>query len=129
MHALWDNILYEGYPHEKRPFTDESYEIFQGMVSDLTTRNKSVVSKSSVYENLDWDMWSHDSFDIAITLYDGITENEAASQDYLDNGKVIAESQIVLGGFRLAYALNYIFGDEEEEFTGTLAALLTAFLQ
>ena len=45
----------------------------------------------------------------------GVYENEAVPQDYIDTNLPIAESQIVLGGYRLAYCMSYIFGSAGEE--------------
>ena len=125
-----------------QPFTDEGYETFELKVSDLVSRNTAAVSNKKVYENLDWNSWAKQSYDYAITLYDGkkyllkltqivagITENEAPSQDYIDNGILIAESQIMVGGYRLAYVLNYIFEDSEDELASAIASLLSSFLQ
>ena len=68
--------------------------------------------------------------DLLITA--DITENDVVPQDYIDNGKLIAESQIMLGGYRLAYGLNYIFGDSksnEEETAEYIANILSTILQ
>lgn len=90
------------------------------------------IEKKSIYENLDFNSWAQDSYNIAKTLYSNITENEVVPQDYIDNGKLIAESQIMLGGYRLAYGLNYIFGDSksnEEETAEFIANILSTILQ
>lgn len=43
-------------------------------------------------------------------MYDGLTENEAVPQEYLDTNIPIAESRIDIGGHRLAHVLSYCFG-------------------
>ena len=62
-----------------------------------------------------------------------ITENELPSDDCVENGKLIAEAQIMLGGYRLAYTLTYIFGDaksrEEHDKAAYIAEMLSNFLQ
>ena len=64
--------MYEGYPHEVRPFTDDAeYDAWQVKVDDLKERNKDSVADPTVYENLDYIMWSQESYNIGITLYDG----------------------------------------------------------
>lgn len=51
--------MYEGYPHEVRPFTDDAeYDAWQVKVDDLKERNKDSVADPTVYENLDYIMWS-----------------------------------------------------------------------
>ena len=46
---------------------------------------------------------------------------------------MIAEAQIMLGGYRLAYTLTYIFGDaksrEEHDKAAYIAEMLSNFLQ
>ena len=41
----------------------------------------------------------------------GVYEDLAVPQDYLDKNIPVAENQIVIGGYRLAYVINFIFGD------------------
>ena len=79
----------------------------------------------------DEDAWAQASFEIAKTLYEGITENEAVPQAYIDKNKPIAESQIMKGGYRLAYILDHIFSDAKSDdfIAKEIAGLLTAFLQ
>jgi len=90
------------------------------------------IEKKSIYENLDFNSWAQDSFAIAKTIYNDIEENALPDQDYIDNGKLIAESQIMLGGYRLAYGLNYIFSDSksnEAETAEFIANILSTLLQ
>ena len=117
-------------------------------MGDLEERNTAAVEKKSIYQNLDWDSWAKDSFNIAKTLYSGkfqsdiefdansfigIVENDLPPDDYVEDGKLIAESQIMLGGYRLAYTLNYIFGDaksrEEHDQAAFIADVLSNLLQ
>jgi hypothetical protein len=78
--------------------------------------------------------WASDSYTIAKTLYDGITENKEVPQPYLDGGIPIAEAQIVKGGYRLAFVLNYVFGSTSDEnqddiLASKIAEMLTAMIQ
>ena len=73
-------------------------------------RNKRHIP-SKTYEIGDESSWAKDSYDIAVTLYDGITENEEVPQSYLDDSIPIAEQQLVKGGYRLGFVLNHIFGN------------------
>ena len=112
LHALWDKVLYEEHTNIARPFTNETWEEFQPKVTSVMETYASAVADPSTYESLDYDTFAHESFDISITLYDGVTENEAVPQDYLDKNIPVAYSQILLGGYRLAYTINYIFEDQ-----------------
>ena len=66
--------MWEGYPDQDRPFTDEGYEAFQTKVSDLVNRNKRHIP-SKLYEPGNELDWASDSYTIAKTLYDGVIEN------------------------------------------------------
>ena len=39
LHALWDKILWAGYPDEERPFTDETFAAFQTKTEELMAHN------------------------------------------------------------------------------------------
>ena len=68
------------------------------------------ISNSSVYETIDYDALSIESYNIAITLYDGVSRNETVAQDYLDQNIPVAYQQLMKGGYRLFYTIDFIFG-------------------
>ena len=45
-------------------------------------------------------------------VYDGLTEDAAVPDDYINKWKPVTYKQLVLGGYRLYYAVNFIFGDD-----------------
>ena len=130
LHALLDKIVYEGYPNEDRPMTDDSYAAFKTKTQELMDRNSESIP-SGPYTIGDEVQWGLDSFEIAKTLYDGVTENEAVPQEYIDKNLPIAESQIMKGGYRLAYVLEHVFSESRtDEFVANeIANLLKALLQ
>jgi len=69
------------------------------------------VADKSLYESLDYDSFAHESFDIAVTLYDGLTEDAVVPQEYLDKFVPVANERLNLGGHRLYYTINYIFSE------------------
>jgi hypothetical protein len=75
----------------------------------MMSRRSTVVSDKSVYENMDFTVWSKESYDISITLYDGIEEGVALPQEYIDTNLILCEERITLGGHRLAYLIQYMF--------------------
>lgn len=85
------------------------------------------MSDVTTYESTDFDAYAHESFDIAITLYDGLTEDLAVPQAYLDKWLPVAYQRLTLGGYRLYYIINYIFGDSSSALTH--AEIPTEFLQ
>lgn len=72
-------------------------------------RNYDAVTDPSTYENTDFGGWSKEAYDIGITLYDGINQNEALPQSYIDANWVMTENRVMLGGYRLAYIIEYMF--------------------
>ena len=72
------------------------------------------VKPSSVYESIDYDSFAEESYEISHDLYDGVYENEAVPQDYLDKNLPVAYEQLTKGGYRLFYTIDYIFGDSNE---------------
>ena len=70
------------------------------------------VADPAVYETLDFDTMAVESFDIATTLYDGVFEDEAVPQDYLDKNIPVANARITIGGYRLYYIIDFIFSQD-----------------
>ena len=82
------------------------------------------VSDSSTYESLDYDAYAQESFNIAVQLYDGLTEDAAVPQEYLDKWKPVAYERLILGGYRLYYLIDYIFSDSKAIPTHKIAEFL-----
>lgn len=62
-----------------------------------------------MWRNTDYNSWSKEGYNIAITKYDGIVPDEALPQWYIDTNLVVTEEQITLAGYRMAYLMEYIF--------------------
>ena len=62
---------------------------------------------------MDISSWAQESYDIAITKYDGITKDVPLPQDYIDKNLIVCNERITLGGYRLAYLIEYIFQAED----------------
>ena len=75
----------------------------------MMTRRQNAVSDPAVYENIDFTVWSQESYDISITLYDGIEKDAALPQEYIDTNLILCEERITLGGHRLAFLIQYMF--------------------
>ena len=72
------------------------------------------VKDTSVWETIDYEAMSQESYAIAIQVYDGITEDAVVSEEYQDKWRPVIYERLNIGGHRLYYALNYIFGDSTE---------------
>ena len=116
LHALWDKILYDGYHNIARPFTEDTWTSFQTDVDSVMSTYAYAVADASVYETIDFDAMSQESFLIAETLYDGLVEDEPVPQAYLDKFKPVAYERLIIGGYRLAYLVNFMFGDNSATF-------------
>jgi hypothetical protein len=40
----------------------------------------------------------------------GVTENEPVPSEYIETNLILAQDRITLGGYRLAYLVQYMFG-------------------
>lgn len=66
-------------------------------------------------------MWATESFEISkSTVYNGVQPNVALSSQYQAAAEAAIKKQIVVGGYRLAYMIEHIFGTASAE---------TSFLQ
>ena len=62
MHALWDKILYDGYHNIARPFAQDTWDAFQIDVENVMQTYAYAVADPAVYETIDFDRISHESF-------------------------------------------------------------------
>ena len=109
LHSVWDHLIYTQHVSIARPFTPEAWTDFQPTVTEFVARNAEIVSDASSYENFDYFGWSDESYNIGITKYDGIEQNVALPQWYIDENLPITEQRVVLAGYRLAYLIEYIY--------------------
>merc|ERR1712051_352035 len=114
LHALWDRILYDGKDNIDRPFTDDTWDAFQVSFNQVMSNYSYAVDGVSVYKSTNFDKWAGESYDIAIQLYEGLTESAAVPQDYLDKWHPTAYERLIIGGYRLYYVIDYIFKDQNE---------------
>lgn len=67
------------------------------------------VADKAVYEGYDTDAWTAEAFEIAKTLYDGLDEYGVVPAAYIEKFTPLAYERLVIGGYRLASLLEYIF--------------------
>jgi hypothetical protein len=64
---------------------------------------------------MDISSWVNDSFELAKSgVYPGVVAGQPLTEEYLERNKNALERQIVLGGLRLAYVIENIFGNNTE---------------
>lgn len=73
LHAVWDNVIYTYYTNPKRPFTAESWAD-QGALSD-DLKKKFTFTKTET-DTADFGKFRDESYAIAVTVYDGLTEGK-----------------------------------------------------
>lgn len=77
----------------------------------MVARNTDAVSDPSVYENLNTYNWTYDAYTIGTTKYDGVVNGTRPDDDYIAENIPVAESQIVLAGYRLYWVIQYVFSN------------------
>ena len=86
----------------------------------LGTEAEGILTKypepNSEWQNLDVTKWSTESFEISkSTVYPTVEPNVALSEAYISKAQAAIQKQIALGGLRLAYVIQHIFGSAAEE--------------
>lgn len=89
LHALWDKLIYDGYHNIARPFTSDTWNTFQPQVTDVMTNYAYAIADESSYASINYDTFAHQSYDIAITVYDGLTEDAAVPDAYIAKFKPV----------------------------------------
>lgn len=109
LHALWDKLMYSQRTSIARPINDTYWPTFQADTIEMTANGQAGVKDSNEYENINIFLWSEESYQIAITKYEGITPDAVVPQWYLDENLQVCWDRITLGGYRLAHLMQYMF--------------------
>lgn len=117
LHAVYDSVFYEftGYP--TLPMSSSDWAKYGNLANTLV--GKYPESSLSNVKDLNFTDWAMESFHISEKFtYDEINhkENQPLPQDYIDQGKVYTEKQIVTGGYRLNYLIQSLFSNQEVKF-------------
>lgn len=71
--------------------------------------------------NLDPILWAHESFELSEKyVYPGVEPNTALTDEYIANCRMVAERQIVKGGYRLANTLSSFRFNETMQADGSI---------
>jgi len=116
LHALWDQMMYtQRSPMIARPINSTYWPTFSTDTDQICHNGQPGVAEAHEYENINVFLWSDESYRIAITKYEGITPGAAVPQWYLDQNLQVCWNQITLGGYRLAYLMEYIYPPVNQE--------------
>jgi hypothetical protein len=115
LHAIWDHMMTTQHKSIHRPIPKEYWSTFATDTTAMLSRNTEIVSDAATYENLDVASWAKESYAIAITAYEGLTENEHIPEWYLKKNLPVTEQRVVLAGHRLAHVMQYIYPTTKQE--------------
>ena len=83
LHAVWDSAIYSYYASIKKPFTAETFTMLGSLSSDLF--GKYPVSPAEL--TVSYKEMKDESYAVAQTLYDGLTEGQALPDSYVTKYK------------------------------------------
>jgi hypothetical protein len=101
-------MLYEYTETPSMPFSNSGWNT---LGSEASTMESKYSFASSEWQNINVDMWTQESFKLASDVYTGVTPDQALSSSYVSKNTVTIEKQVVVGGLRLAYLIQHIFGN------------------
>lgn len=76
LHSLWDKVLYEERNNIRRPIDNDDWAEMQITVDNIMDDHANAVSDPASYQSVDMMDWINDSFDVAKTLYEGVTAGD-----------------------------------------------------
>ena len=71
LHAVFDLLMYSERKNIARPINDTYWPTFEAHTLEVQAYGIDAVQDPSSYENFQIEQWSEESYNIAITLYDG----------------------------------------------------------
>lgn len=109
LHAVWDSVIYTYHKAPARPFTADSWADFGALSDDL--RSKFTFAKTDI-NTADFKKFRDESYAIAITAYDGLTEgkDQVVPESYIAKFQPIAQKRVALAAQRLVYMIEQTFG-------------------
>lgn len=114
LHAVWDNVIYTYHKNPKRPFTADSWSDFGAISDDLEAKFHNTFSKKDK-STINFAMFRDESYKIAVTAYDGLTEgkDQVIPDSYIAKFQPIAQKRVALAAYRLVYAMKQLYGSSK----------------
>lgn len=108
LHSVWDSVIYEYTATPRMPFNANDWTTLGNEAEGIL---KKYPEPNSEWQNIDVDKWTQESFQVSKdAVYPTVEPNVPLSQAYITKAQGAIEKQIALGGLRLAYVLEHIFG-------------------
>jgi len=110
LHAAWDHLFDQGPSEINSPLSEETNTQLDQFVKIISNLHPFESVKAQIEKNKTPESWTQEGYAFVSTfVYDGITDNEALPQDYVDKAIKIVEKRLALGGYRLAIQVQNIF--------------------
>eukprot|EP00997_Jenningsia_sp_PLL12_P004425 NODE_1895_length_1040_cov_105.522704_g1539_i0.p1 GENE.NODE_1895_length_1040_cov_105.522704_g1539_i0~~NODE_1895_length_1040_cov_105.522704_g1539_i0.p1 ORF type:complete len:307 (-),score=55.20 NODE_1895_length_1040_cov_105.522704_g1539_i0:74-994(-) len=114
LHALWDSIVM----FHKSDFSEPLSDFHWKETGEISAELRKEFPMESYGDALlaTPQVWADESYHIASTfVYNGLTEGEWPSDEYMTKGQLIAKERVVKGGYRLALTLIDLWTGVDEE--------------
>lgn len=102
LHQLWDTVI------NKIPATRMRKKQIISLAKELQNHYPMTAFDADQISNQNPQQWANESFDIAKSFVYKTPANRKPSLRYRQQARTIAERQVVLAGYRLAYILNHL---------------------
>ena len=114
LHAVWDTVIYTHHRSVKRPFNGDTWKQFGERTTDFM---EGITVPASTYKTLDFSKFRDESSAIAQHVYDGLTsgKDQVIPDKYLAKYEPIAKERGAIAAYRLAYAIEQLFGANTEK--------------
>ena len=93
------------------PFNEQNWATLGQEADGILTKYP---EPNSEWQNIDVGKWTLESFEVSKeAVYPTVEPNTPLSEAYMEKARDAIQKQIALGGLRLAYVLQHIFGESE----------------
>ena len=113
LHSVWDSVIYLYTATPRMPFNANDWGTLGNEAEGIL---KKYPEPNSEWENIDVPKWTLESFEVSKeAVYPTVEPNTPLSQAYMAKAQDAIQKQIALGGLRLAYVIQQIFGSAATE--------------
>lgn len=113
LHSVWDSVIYLYTATPRMPFNTNDWNYLGNEADGIL---KKYPEPNAEWQNLDVAKWTNESFEVSkAAVYPTVEPNQPLSQAYIAKAQDAIQKQIALGGLRLAYVIQHIFGSSAAE--------------
>jgi hypothetical protein len=109
LHAFWDSGAGQLKDDPVRPLSQDSWNSLFAIAENIMHKfpRSSFSNELKLKNPADWCLGSFE--DAVEFAYDGVTQNQPPSQEYIDRAWQVIQGRIALGGYRLADTLSSLY--------------------